>query len=102
MLYWISALNSASVQSLHMPFAGIAFLPFLTDSSNLSAPCARRGFHAAASPSLGAPAAPVAWQNVQDLSYFALIFGSTACAETDRDSKATATATSDFFMTRAS
>jgi hypothetical protein len=59
--------NSASLQSPHIPLGGIAVLPFLTLAKRASMPVVRRGSQAAASPFFGAPATPVAWQMAQVL-----------------------------------
>src|SRR5690606_639070 len=67
----MSSFSSASVQSLHRPMGGMAFLPFLELSTSASMPAAIRGSQAALSPVLGAPAAPVPWQAMQYMLYLA-------------------------------
>src|SRR6185503_2178542 len=54
------------------PLGGIAPLPCSAELYSAGLPCARRGAHAALSPYLGAPAAPVLWHAVQVVSKTAL------------------------------
>ena len=56
----ISAVNSSSVQSMQSPFGGMAPVPFLALVNNAGMPLSNLGFHATASPVIGAPAAPAA------------------------------------------
>src|SRR5215212_4668907 len=63
---------SSPVRAALPPFAGIAFLPLVTEATRAALPVATRGAHAALSPSLGALATPAAWHIAHVCSYTAL------------------------------
>ena len=50
---------SSSEQSMHMPFGGMALMPLMAFFSMVASPLATCGAQEAASPTFGAPAAPV-------------------------------------------
>src|SRR6056297_3166211 len=77
----IRALNSSSVQVAHKPVGGMAFIPFLTDSTRVSMPFSRRDSQASTSPVLGAPAAPETWQAAQALWYLSVASAAETAAE---------------------
>ena len=58
-MYSMADFSSASVQFMQVPFGGMTLKPFVAWASRVSMPWAIRGAQAAASPNLGAPAAPV-------------------------------------------
>ena len=66
----MSSACSWSLQLLHNPPGGIAFIPFRTDAMSPSIPLdLRRAAQASASPVLGAPATPTAWQAPHEAAY---------------------------------
>jgi len=83
---------SASVSDALPAFGGMAPLPFTTLATSPLLPPPVRGAHAALSPTLGAPARPLAWQAAQVCPYTVLPSAATAACASAHAAKAAANA----------